>query len=115
MPASGHRPPAQPFPGHNNIDLPFATPGGFVETRVFYRGRHAASGPINVQPIAAAQPVTHYRDWPLAFLWVGGTFLVGWLFVQVMMLTRQRVTSNEHRPGVIRPPRNKPVTQASYS
>ena len=83
-----------PFRGRNDVDLPFATPGGhFVETRVYYRGRGTLrAGPINVQPIAAPQPVTHFRDWPLAFLWVGGTFLVGWLFAQVMMLSRRRET-----------------------
>ena len=74
----------------------FATPGGrFVETRVFYHGNGTLRvGPITVQEIAVPQPVTHYRDWPLVFLWVGGTFLVGWLFVQVMLLSRQRTSSN---------------------
>jgi hypothetical protein len=79
--------------GLKNIDLNFATPGGrFVETRVYYHGNGTLrTGAINVQPIAVPQPVTHYRDWPLVFLWVCGTVLVGWLFVQVMMLSRQRV------------------------
>jgi hypothetical protein len=76
----------------SGIDLSFATPGGhFIETRVYYRGRGTLrAGAINVQPIAAPQPAIHFRDWPLAFMWVGGTFLVGWLFVQVMTLSRQR-------------------------
>jgi hypothetical protein len=75
-----------------DIDLSFATPGGYwIETRVYYRDRGTLrAGPISVQPITAPQPATHYRDWPLAFLWVAGTFLVGWLFVQVMRLSRER-------------------------
>jgi hypothetical protein len=93
-----------PLRDRNDIDLSFATPGGYVETRVYYRGRGTLrAGPISVQPIAVPQPVTHFRDWPLAFLWVGGTVLVGWLFVQVITLNRQRVrsseTSSEHSAG----------------
>ena len=86
-----------PLPGFNNIELSFATPGGhLVETRVFYRGKGTLrAGPISVQPIAAPQAATHFRDWPLVFLWVAGTFLVGWLFVQVMTLSRQRKALNE--------------------
>ena len=73
----------------SGIDLFFATRGGTaIETRVFYLGRGAVRvGPIDVQPIAAPAATTHYRDWPLAFLWIGGTVLIGWLFVQVMRLT----------------------------
>jgi hypothetical protein len=76
----------------SDIDLSFATPGGqWVETRIYYRGRGTLrAGLISVQPIAAPQPTTHFRDWPLAFLWVAGTFLVGWLFVQVMTLSRDK-------------------------
>jgi hypothetical protein len=75
----------------SDIDLSFATSGGYpIETRVYYRDRGTLrAGPITVQPIVAPQPATHYRDWPLAFVWVAGTFLVGWLFVQVMTLSRQ--------------------------
>ena len=85
---------APPLPTLNDVDLPFATPGGhFVETRLYYRGRGTLrAGPINVQPIAAPQPVSHFHDWPLAFLWVAGTVLVGWLFAQVMLLSRRRET-----------------------
>jgi hypothetical protein len=86
------------------IDLPFANPGGLLETRVYYRGRGTVRvGPINVQPIVPPQPLSRFRDWPLAFCWVAGTFLVGWLFVQVMTLSRQRVTlseeNSEHSDG----------------
>ena len=82
----------RPLRSLNNIDLTFATPGGrWIETRVYYSGKGTLrAGPINVQPITVPQPVAHYHDWPLVLLWVGGTLLVGWLFVQVMMLSRQR-------------------------
>jgi hypothetical protein len=82
--------------GFARIQLPFATPGGqFIETRVFYPGHGTLEvGPIDVQPIAAPQPVTHYSDWPLVFLWVTGTVLVGWLFAQVMLLSRRPEPSN---------------------
>jgi hypothetical protein len=78
--------------GFAEIEVPFATPGGlFVETRVYYAGRGTLeTGAIDVQPIAAPQPAIHYHDWPLVFMWVGGTFLVGWLFAQVMLLSRRR-------------------------
>jgi hypothetical protein len=79
-----------------NIDLPFATPGGLIETKVYYRGRGTLRlGPISVQPIAVPKASVHFRDWPLVFCWVGGTFLVGWLFVQVMTLSRKRGTVRE--------------------
>jgi hypothetical protein len=72
--------------------LPFAAPGGHpVETRVYYHGNGTLrAGPVQVDPIAAAPPLGHFRDWPLTFLWVAGTVFVGWLFVQVMKLTRDR-------------------------
>jgi hypothetical protein len=74
----------------SGIALPFATPGGHaIETRVYYMGRGTVRvGPINVQPIGAVEEAeAHFRDWPLAFLWFGGTVLIGWLFVQVLRLT----------------------------
>jgi hypothetical protein len=89
----------------SGIELPFATPGNaLIETRVYYLGRGTLRmGPIQVQPIAAPTNPVRYRDWPLTFLWVGGTFLVGWLFVEVMRLSRKRATSNdgdsEHSAG----------------
>jgi hypothetical protein len=82
----------------SNIELSFATPGAlWVETRVFYHGRGTLRvGPIDVQPILPPQPAaTHFRDWPIVFLWVAGTFLVGWLFVSVMRLSRKRATLNQ--------------------
>ena len=83
--SSGRWEPQQHRPAIRELGrLPF-------ETRVYYRGRGTLrAGTISVQPIApASQPASHYHDWPLAFLWVGGTFLVGWLFVQVMRLSRE--------------------------
>jgi hypothetical protein len=79
-------------PPLSDIEVLFVTPGDRpIETRVFYFGRGTLrAGPIHVQPIAVPQPTIHFRDWPLAFLWVAGTFLVGWLFVQVMTLSQNR-------------------------
>jgi hypothetical protein len=83
----------------SGINLAFATPGGPIETRVYYRGRGTVRvGTIGVQPIAVPHAASHFPHWPLAFLWVGGTFLVGWLFVQVMTLTRKRVPWNAENP-----------------
>jgi hypothetical protein len=76
------------------IDLPFVTPGNLlIETRVWYLGKGTLRmGPINVHPIASGVPAAavHYQDWPLVFLWVGGTALVGWLFVELMLADRRR-------------------------
>jgi hypothetical protein len=79
------------------IDMTFATDGRYlIETRIYYRGRGTLrAGPTNVQRIAVPQPAVHFRDWPLVFLWVAGTLLVGWLFVQVMTLSRQSATLGE--------------------
>jgi hypothetical protein len=77
----------------SDIDLPFATPGNLlVETRVYYLGHGTLRmGPINVHPIVGpGASTTHFRDWPLVFLWVGGTALVGWLFVELMLVDRRR-------------------------
>jgi hypothetical protein len=81
----------------DGIELPFATPGNaLIETRVYYLGRGTLRlGPIQVQPIAAPISPVHFRDWPLTFLWVGGTFLIGWLFVELMTLSRKRTSLNE--------------------
>jgi hypothetical protein len=75
------------------IDLSFATPGEMaVQTRVFYMGRGTLrSGPVVVQRVAPeGGPAARLRDWPLAFLWVGGTVLIGALFVQLMKLGGRR-------------------------
>jgi len=75
--------PGQP----TQIDLSFATPGEYpVQTRVFYQGRGTVrTGPVVVERVAPeGGPPARLRDWPLAFLWVGGTVLIGALFVQVM-------------------------------
>jgi hypothetical protein len=91
----------------SGVELPFATAGNaLIETRVFYHGRGSLRlGPIQVLPITAQINPVKYRDWPLTFLWVGGTFLVGWLFVEVMRLGRRRAASNEEKDaaGLERP------------
>jgi hypothetical protein len=50
------------------------------------------AGPVQVRRIGPeGGPPARLRDWPLAFLWVGGTVLVGALFVQVMRPRRRGV------------------------
>jgi hypothetical protein len=82
-------------PGRRLTDLrvSFATPGELpIQTRVFYQGQGTVrSGPVLVQRIEPeGGPAARLRDWPLAFLWVGGTTLIGALFVQLMKLGRGR-------------------------
>jgi hypothetical protein len=67
--------------------LLFSTPGNQrIQTRVYYEGKgELAAGRVRVSPVAV--PVAAGETlpgWPLAFLWVAGTVLVGGLFVQVM-------------------------------
>jgi hypothetical protein len=83
------------LPVLKDFDLSFTTPGDYAtEARVYYRGRGTLEvGPAYVESLAASVPPSHYRDWPLAFLWVAGTVLVGALFVQIMTLTRRSVAS----------------------
>jgi hypothetical protein len=81
-------------PSPTEIDASFATPGDVpIQTRVFYRGRGTVqSGPVQVERIEPeGGPPARLRDWPLAFLWVGGTLLIGALFVQVMEGRGRRV------------------------
>jgi hypothetical protein len=76
----------------SEVTLSFATPGDIlIEPRVYYYDRGTLSaGPIQVEPLTAATgPAGHFRDWPLAVLWIGGTVLIGALFVQVMTLERR--------------------------
>jgi hypothetical protein len=83
------------LPRLKEFDLSFATPGDQpIEARIFYHGRGTLEvGPAYVDSLATSVPPSHYRDWPLAFLWVGGTVLIGALFVQIMTLTRRSVAS----------------------
>ena len=73
-----------------DITLTFANSGShLLETRIYFVGRGVLrAGPARVQAIAVPEARVHYRDWPLVFLWVAGTFLVGWLFVEVMRSRR---------------------------
>lgn len=85
------------------IDLPFATTGGSpIETRVYYPGRGTLRvGPIRVKRITPPTPAASFRDWPIAFLWFGGTVFVGWLFVQIMQLTPSRPPKNASQKSVL--------------
>jgi hypothetical protein len=71
-----------------NVTVQFVTPGGpyLTETRVFYQGRGTLSaGAVNVtSELVTAPGPSKFPAWPLVFLWVAGTVLVGWLFVLVM-------------------------------
>jgi hypothetical protein len=75
---------APPLPPR--VSLSFTTPGSFlIQPRVYYHGH----GTLTVDPVEVrADPGTpspaQFRDWPLAFLWVAGTILVGGVFVQTM-------------------------------
>jgi hypothetical protein len=82
------------------ITLEFTTPGGyFTETRVYYDGFGTLrAGPVQVEPaFSVVQAPTHFYQWPLVFLWVAGTVLVGWLFIQVMKLTKPRAARDQRR------------------
>jgi hypothetical protein len=73
-------------PSLGEVTLVFSTPGNQrIQTRVYYEGvGELAAGRVRVSPVgnpAAANETL--PDWPLAFLWVAGTALVGVLFVQV--------------------------------
>jgi hypothetical protein len=83
-------------PVSREVGLSFATPGELpIETRVYYHGSGTLrAGSVEVGPIENASQPAHLRDWPLALLWVGGTILVGWLFVDVM---RRRAPSARGR------------------
>jgi hypothetical protein len=87
---SGRRP--------KRVALRFATNGTTnIETRVYYLGGGTlrAAG-VDVAPsVALATPPSKYPDWPLVFLWVAGTAFIGWLFVQVMKLSRRPAAPGE--------------------
>ena len=75
------------WPALRELRLEFETPGNLpIQTRVFFHGfGELAAGWTRVTPLAVTPaPKETFPDWPLAFLWVAGTVLVGALFVQVM-------------------------------
>jgi hypothetical protein len=75
------------WPALRELRLEFTTPGNLpIQTRVFFHGfGELAAGWTRVTPLAVTPaPKETFPDWPLAFLWVAGTALVGVLFVQVM-------------------------------
>jgi len=74
-----------------SVALQFRTPGGyFTETRVYYHGHGTLrAGPVRVVPDPIDRGVRgQFQHWPLAFLWIAGTVLIGWLFVQTMNMRR---------------------------
>jgi hypothetical protein len=75
---------APPLPPR--VSLSFTTPGSFlIQARVYYHGHGTlTANPVEVRADPRAPPPAQFRDWPLAFLWVAGTILVGGLFVQTM-------------------------------
>ena len=79
-----------------HVDVLFTNPGThLIETRVFWLGKGTLrAGPIQIQAIGDPDPPTRFRDWPLAFLWVAGTILIGWLFVEVMRARNGRRRSD---------------------
>jgi hypothetical protein len=85
------------------IDLPFSTAGTQpLETRVYYPGRGTLRvGTIRVKRLTPPSPKASFRDWPLAFLWFGGTVFIGWLFVQIMQLTARRPPKNASQNTVL--------------
>jgi hypothetical protein len=83
-------PVADSWPALRELRLEFTTPGNLpVQTRVLFHGfGELAAGWTRVTPLAVTPaPDETFPDWPLAFLWVAGTVLVGVLFVQVMNRT----------------------------
>jgi hypothetical protein len=70
----------------SRVVLRFATPGQVkIETRVYYTGAGTlrAEG-VRVVPEETVVPLpSTFPDWPLVFLWLAGTALIGWLFVEV--------------------------------
>ena len=82
-----------------NINLPFTMVGGYrTETRVYFDGLGVLrAGAVKVDPVLTTAPTpSKFPDWPLVFLWVAGTALVGWLFVEVMRLKRQGASSRSN-------------------
>ena len=73
--------------------LSFKTPGEYlVETRMYYEGLGSlTAGPVNVGsgPDCAYAPAA---AWILECIWIGGTIVVGWLFVWLMRRSRQLAT-----------------------
>jgi hypothetical protein len=85
-----------------DVTVQFTTPGGYrTETRVFYQGLGTLrAGPVQVASEFTTAPLpSTFPDWPLVFLWVAGTALVGWLFVVVMKLSHRHVKPQQRKPG----------------
>jgi hypothetical protein len=83
------------------VTLQFKTPGGYqMETRAFYNGVGTLrAGPVDVEPVRVAGS-SRLPAWLLASLWIGGTVLVGWLFVRTMKRSRRPVASTPPETAV---------------
>ena len=79
------------------ISLTFKTPGGYlVETRLFWEGVGTLiAGPIRVEP-AHLSHTARLPTWVLECLWIGGTIVVGWIF---LLLMRRSRASAERQPA----------------
>jgi hypothetical protein len=82
------------------IILQFKTGGGFlIETRLLYEGVGTLiAGPIDVQPVRVSHTAS-LPAWVLECLWIGGTIVVGWVFLLLM---------RRSRPSVEREPAERP-------
>jgi hypothetical protein len=76
--------------------LSFKTPGEYlVETRMYYEGLGTlTAGPVNVEAVRFVLTPRPLPAWIVECLWIGGTIVVGWLFVWLMQRSRQRATSD---------------------
>src|SRR5205823_1754958 len=83
--------------------LSFKTPGEYlVETRMYYEGLGTlTAGPVSVEAVRTSH-TPRPPAWILECVWIGGTIVVGWLFVRLMRRSRQRATSDS-RNQVERP------------
>ena len=78
--------------GRQPVILEFNTPGEYlVETRLYYDGRgdtHSGPGECRGGPDVPAPARLSSRT--LDVLWIGGTIVVGWIFVLLMRRSRRR-------------------------
>jgi hypothetical protein len=83
--------------GRRPVTLDFKTPGQYlVETRLYYDGLGTlTAGPVDVRALRAPVPA-RLSARTLEGLWIGGTIVIGWLFVELMR--RSRRPAPEKRP-----------------
>jgi hypothetical protein len=87
------------------VPFDFKTPGEYlVETRMYYDGLGTlTAGPVSVQALRTSQ-TPRLPAWLLQWLWIGGTIVIGWLFVRLMQRSRRGVTSDSGGQGERRHP-----------